>query len=68
MHLWLYEQFDKKDSNWAKIVTGLLTTAAGTGTVCLVAVHPGRLAAFRDRVLRLAAEGVVSRVEAEPQL
>ena len=46
----------------------LLATAAGTGTVCLVAVRPGRLAAFRDRVLRLAAEGVVSRVEAEPQL
>ncbi len=46
----------------------LLATAAGTGTVCLVAVHPGRLAAFRERVLRLAAEGAVSRVEAEPQL
>jgi primosomal protein N' (replication factor Y) (superfamily II helicase) len=46
----------------------LLATAAGTGTVCLVAVHPGRLAGFRERVLRLAAEGVVSRVEAEPQL
>ncbi|HXF56586.1 MAG TPA: hypothetical protein VNO34_03255, partial [Actinomycetota bacterium] len=51
----------------------VLATAAGDeagrgGTVCLVAVPPGRLGPFRQAVLALAAEGVVDRVEAEPQL
>jgi primosomal protein N' (replication factor Y) len=46
----------------------LLATAAGTGTVCLAAVHPERLAEFRALVLRLARDGLVVRVEAEPQL
>jgi primosomal protein N' (replication factor Y) len=46
----------------------LLATGDGDRTVCLVAVHPARLAVFRSRVVSLAAEGVVTRVEAEPQL
>jgi primosomal protein N' len=45
-----------------------LFTAGLEGTVCLVAVHPDRLAVFREHVLRLASEGLVRRVEAEPQL
>jgi primosomal protein N' (replication factor Y) len=46
----------------------LLATTAGTGTVCLAAVRPERLAEFRMLVLRLASDGHVVRVEAEPQL
>jgi primosomal protein N' (replication factor Y) (superfamily II helicase) len=46
----------------------LLATAATGGTVCLVAVRPGDIPAFRRRVAGLAADGVVTRVEAEPQL
>jgi primosomal protein N' (replication factor Y) len=37
-------------------------------TICLVVVAPGALQGFRETVLRLARAGVVSRVEAEPQL
>jgi hypothetical protein len=37
-------------------------------TLCLVAVPPAALDRFRDEVRRLAAEGLVDRVEAEPQL
>lgn len=37
-------------------------------TLCLVAVPPAVLDRFRDEVRRLAAEGIVDRVEAEPQL
>jgi primosomal protein N' (replication factor Y) len=40
----------------------------GGATLCLVAVPPRALPAFREAVLRLAAEGAVERVEAEPQL
>lgn len=46
----------------------LLSTAGTGGTVCLVAVRPGDVPAFRRRVAGLAADGVVTRVEAEPQL
>jgi hypothetical protein len=34
----------------------------------LVTVRPEDLAAFRDEILRLVATGLVTRVEAEPQL
>ncbi|HCP62560.1 MAG TPA: hypothetical protein DIU14_08855 [Actinobacteria bacterium] len=37
-------------------------------TICLVVVAPAALPGFRETVLRLARAGVVSRVEAEPQL
>jgi primosomal protein N' (replication factor Y) len=46
----------------------VLATAVDELTVCLAAVHPGRGAEFRREVLRLAVEGTVDRVEAEPQL
>ena len=46
----------------------VLATTGDIGTVCLVAVPPQRLPAFRGGVLRLAAEGEVARVEAEPQV
>jgi primosomal protein N' (replication factor Y) (superfamily II helicase) len=41
---------------------------AEIGTVCLVAVPPEALPGLRRAILRLAADGVVTRVEAEPQL
>jgi hypothetical protein len=37
-------------------------------TLCLVAVPPMSLDRFRHEVRRLATEGTVERVEAEPQL
>jgi primosomal protein N' (replication factor Y) (superfamily II helicase) len=46
----------------------VLATGAEGGSLCLVTVHPDRLAGFRHHVVRLAADGVVVRVEAEPQL
>jgi primosomal protein N' (replication factor Y) len=46
----------------------VLATGANGGTVCLVAVPPDGLPRFRHEVLRLAAEGAVRRVKAEPQL
>jgi primosomal protein N' len=46
----------------------LLATEAGDRTVCLVVVQLPRLSAFRGRVVALAGDGVVTRVEAEPQL
>lgn len=46
----------------------LLSTSAGDEAVCLVTVHPEETAVFRERVLELVGDGVVSRVEAEPQL
>jgi primosomal protein N' (replication factor Y) len=45
----------------------ILTAAVGSRTVCLVAVSPERLPRFRHEVLRLATDGTVTRVEAEPQ-
>ena len=46
--------------------TTILETPVQAGTVCLVAVRPAALRAFRDGVLDLVARGVITRVEAEP--
>ncbi len=46
----------------------VLSTAVEGGTLCLVAVSPANLARFRQEILRLAGQGTVTRVEAEPQL
>jgi primosomal protein N' (replication factor Y) (superfamily II helicase) len=46
----------------------LLVTGSGSATVCLLALEPGRVPAFGRRVRELAAEGIVTRVEAEPHL
>ena len=46
--------------------TTLLETPGPAGTVCLVAVRPDALGSFRSGVLDLVANGVVTRVEAEP--
>jgi primosomal protein N' (replication factor Y) len=46
----------------------LLTTCLGGRTVCLAALDPARVAAFGETMRRLAAAGVVERVEAEPHI
>ena len=46
----------------------LVSTSGQSSTVCLVSVSPECLPEFRRSVLQLAADGVVDRVEAEPQL
>ena len=46
----------------------LLATPLGGQTVCLVAIRPDALAAFRGRILDLVDERIVERVEAEPRL
>ena len=46
----------------------VLATGVEGGTLCLVAVPPKALARFREAILRLAGQGEVTRVEAEPQL
>jgi primosomal protein N' (replication factor Y) len=46
----------------------LLTTGLGGRTVCLVALDAARVAAFGETMRRLAATGVVERVEAEPHI
>jgi primosomal protein N' (replication factor Y) len=48
-------------------VETVLTSPAEGGQVCLVAVRPGDLEAFRQGVLRLVDAGVATRVEAEPR-
>jgi primosomal protein N' (replication factor Y) len=48
--------------------TTLLSTALGERTVCLLAIEPGRVAAFGSAMRALAAAGVVERVEAEPHI
>jgi len=48
-------------------ITSLVTSLAGR-TVCLLALEPDRVPAFGDAMRRLAAAGVVERVEAEPHL
>jgi primosomal protein N' len=48
--------------------TTLLVTTERERTVCLLALDPGRVAALGGRLRRLAADGVVERVEAEPHL
>jgi primosomal protein N' (replication factor Y) len=46
----------------------LLATPAADLTICLVAVEPSDSRDFRDRIVRLVADGVVRRVEADPNL
>jgi primosomal protein N' (replication factor Y) len=46
----------------------VLATSVEGGALCLVAVPPEALTRFRQTILRLAGEGIVTRVEAEPQL
>ena len=46
----------------------MLTSGAEGQTICLLALDPGRVAAFGTMMRRLAERGVVSRVEAEPHL
>ena len=46
----------------------LLVSRPEDETVCLVALRPDQVASFRRRVLDLIDEGVIRRVEAEPQL
>ena len=48
-------------------ITSLVTSLGGR-TVCLLALEPDRVPAFGDAMRRLAAAGVVERVEAEPHL
>jgi primosomal protein N' (replication factor Y) len=53
----------------AATVTGPVSATARQGRkLCLVAVPPVGLDRFRHEVRRMAAEGTVDRVEAEPQL
>jgi len=49
-------------------VTLLAVPTAPDRTLCLVAVRPEGLPSFRRAVLQLVDRGVVTRVEAEPQL
>jgi hypothetical protein len=46
----------------------LLVSRPEDETVCLVALRPEQVPPFRRRVLELIDEGVIRRVEAEPQL
>jgi primosomal protein N' (replication factor Y) len=46
----------------------LLSSDLGGEAVCLVTLRPDDVAAFRDRAVAWAEEGLVTRVEAEPQL
>jgi primosomal protein N' (replication factor Y) len=48
-------------------ITALVTSLGGR-TVCLLALEPDRVPAFGGAMRRLAATGVVERVEAEPHL
>ncbi|HEX5950939.1 MAG TPA: hypothetical protein VFZ96_08045 [Actinomycetota bacterium] len=45
-----------------------VATGLGDQTVCLLALEPGRVAAFGRAARALAERGVVTRVEAEPHL
>jgi primosomal protein N' (replication factor Y) len=46
----------------------LLASSVGGATICLVALEPEQVPGFGAAMRRLAAEGVVTRVEAEPHL
>jgi primosomal protein N' (replication factor Y) len=48
-------------------ITSLVTSLGGR-TVCLLALEPDRVPSFGEAMRRLAATGVVERVEAEPHL
>jgi len=46
----------------------LLSSVVGEATICLVALDPEQVPGFGGAIRRLAAGGVVTRVEAEPHL
>jgi hypothetical protein len=46
----------------------LLSSVVGGTTICLVVLDPEQVPVFGDAMRRLAAAGVVTRVEAEPHL
>ena len=46
----------------------LLSSNVGEATICLVALDAGRVPGFGAEMRRLAAAGIVTRVEAEPHL
>jgi hypothetical protein len=46
----------------------LLTSSAGGEAVSLVTVDPEAVPRFRERIVAWVGEGIVTRVEAEPQL
>jgi hypothetical protein len=46
----------------------LLSSNVGGATICLVALDAGRVPGFGAEMRRLAAAGIVTRVEAEPHL
>jgi len=48
-------------------LTSLVTTL-GDRTICLLALEAGRVPGFSQAMRDLAVEGVVERVEAEPQM
>jgi primosomal protein N' (replication factor Y) (superfamily II helicase) len=48
--------------------TTLLETTRDGSTVCLLALEPGRVEAFGRSVRQLATEGIVERVQADPQM
>ena len=51
-----------------RLDAGTVLGATGPeGTICLVAVAPEAFERFRGTVLRLVAEGTITRVDAEPQ-
>jgi primosomal protein N' len=52
----------------AGVADVVLTTSHQRGTLCLLTVAPDDLRPFGSAMRSLAAEGVVDRVEAEPQL
>jgi primosomal protein N' (replication factor Y) (superfamily II helicase) len=59
---------DVEDALGRTSASVVVSAAAEGRTICLVTVAPADLPGFRRDVLGLAATGVVSRVEAEPQL
>jgi len=46
----------------------ILSTPAGDQTICLVSVRPDGTRRFREGMVRLVADGIVRRVEADPHL
>jgi hypothetical protein len=46
----------------------LLASSVGGATICLVALDEDRVRGFGAEMRRLAAAGIVTRVEAEPHL
>ncbi|MGH2765515.1 MAG: hypothetical protein ACRDKA_06350, partial [Actinomycetota bacterium] len=46
----------------------VLTSTLGSETISLVTLRPDAVPGFRERVLDWVGKGIVTRVEAEPQL